>query len=148
VGRFLKLYTELPMDEVARLELLEDREINEAKVVLANEVTAMCHGRPAAQAAEAAARETFERGGASADLPTLTLAPDDFADNGISIGQLFVRSGLVESGKAARRLVSDGGARLNDKPVSDPGLTIVREQMATPLKLSAGRKRHVLVKLG
>ncbi|MEM6621849.1 MAG: tyrosine--tRNA ligase [Pseudomonadota bacterium] len=147
VGRFLKLYTDLPLDEIARLEALDGQEINDAKIVLANEVTAMCHGRAAAEAAAATAKETFEAGGAGADLPTVALAAGDFAENGISISQLFVRSGLAESGKAARRLIADGGARLNDQPVQDPGQMITPEELASPLKLSAGKKRHALAKL-
>ncbi|MEM0989338.1 MAG: tyrosine--tRNA ligase [Pseudomonadota bacterium] len=147
VGRFLKLYTELPLDEIARLEALGGQEINDAKIVLADEVTAMCHGRAAAEAAAATAKETFEAGGAGADLPTVALAAGDFAENGISISQLFVRSGLADSGKAARRLIADGGARLNDQPVQDPGQMITPEELASPLKLSAGKKRHALAKL-
>ncbi|MEM9059141.1 MAG: tyrosine--tRNA ligase [Pseudomonadota bacterium] len=148
VGKFLKLYTEVPLEEVARLEALEGQEINDAKIVLANEVTTMCHGRAAAEAAEATAREVFEAGGAGEDLPTIVLAASDFSEAGISIGQLFVRSGLAESGKAAKRLIADGGAKVNDEAVSDAGMMITPDQMAAPLKLSAGKKRHALAKLG
>ena len=148
VARFLKLYTELPLDEIARLAALEGQEINEAKIVLANEVTAMCHGRAAAEAAAATAKETFEAGGAGAELPTVTLGADDFAENGISIAQLFVRSGLAGSGKEARRLIADGGARLNDEPVTEAGQMLTPADLAEPVKLSAGRKRHALARLG
>jgi tyrosyl-tRNA synthetase len=145
VGRFLKLYTELPLDECERLGALEGAEVNEAKVVLANAVTTLCHGAEAAAGAEATAREVFEKGGAGEDLPTLTLSPEDFSDGGISIVQLFVRSGLAASGKEAKRLIADGGARLRDEPVSDPGLMLTREDLADAVKLSAGKKRHALV---
>ncbi|MEM7422697.1 MAG: tyrosine--tRNA ligase [Pseudomonadota bacterium] len=147
VSKFLKLYTELPMDEIARLEVLDGQEINDAKIVLANEVTAMCHGRDAARAAEATARETFVAGGAGADLPTVTFTHADLGDGGISIGQLFVRSGLADSGKAAKRLIADGGAKLNDQAVTDAGMMITAEAMMQPLKLTAGKKRHALARL-
>ena len=148
VGRFLRLYTELPLDEIARLEALQGQEINEAKKVLANEVTAMCHGRAAAEAAEATARETFEAGGAGDALPTVTLSGGDFGEHGISVAQLFVRSGLAGSGKEARRLIADGGARLDDEPVTEAGLMLTPDRFETPVKLSAGRKRHALARLG
>jgi tyrosyl-tRNA synthetase len=148
VGRFLRLYTELPLDEIARLERLEGSEINAAKVVLANEATAMCHGRAASEAAEATARATFESGGAGEALPTVTLSGGDFGEGGISVAQLFVRSGLAGSGKEARRLIADGGARLDDQPVTEAGLMLTPDRFARPVKLSAGRKRHALAKLG
>jgi len=145
VGRFLKLYTELPLDECDRLGALEGQEINDAKAVLANEVTKMCHGAEAAAAAEATAKETFEAGGAGSDLPTVVL---DAADLPISGAQLFVRSGLSKAGKEARRLVTDGGARLNDAAVTDAGQMLSAEDLGDPVKLSAGKKRHALAKLG
>ena len=114
--------------------------------MLANAATAMAHGAEAAAAAEATARETFEQGGAGADLPTLDLATDEIGD-GISIVQLFVRSGLAASGKEAKRLIGEGGARVNDEPVSEAGRMITVSDLAQPLKLSAGKKRHALVKL-
>ena len=147
VGRFLKLFTRLPLDEIARLEALEGQEINESKKILANEATAMAHGEEAAKAAEATALETFEEGGAGADLPTLDLSAEDVA-GGISVVQLFVRTGLATSGKDAKRLISEGGARLNDEPVKDAGLMLGAEAFAEPVKLSAGKKRHALVRLG
>ena len=146
VGRFLKLYTELPVDECNRLGALDGSEINEAKIVLANEVTALCHGREAAQAAEATAREVFEKGGIGDDLPTLTLTAEDVGD-GISIVQLIVRSGLAKSGKDAKRLISDNGARIDDAPLTDAGLMLDAAALASPVKLSAGKKRHALVAL-
>ena len=147
VGRFLKLYTELPLDEIARLEVLQGQEINDAKIVLANEVTAMCHGRVAAEKAAATAKETFEVGGAGDALPTVVLSASDFPEGGLSVGQFFLKAGLVDSGKAAKRLIADGGAKLNDQAVTDPGMLIKPEQIAEPLKLSAGKKRHALAKL-
>jgi tyrosyl-tRNA synthetase len=147
VGRFLKLYTELPVDECERLGALEGAAINDAKVVLANEVTALLHGRAAAEAAEATARETFERGGAGDDLPTVTIPADEAAE-GISIVHIFVRAGLAKSGKEAKRLIAEAGARLDDEEVTDAGLVLDAEALATPRKLSAGRKRHAVVKLG
>jgi tyrosyl-tRNA synthetase len=148
VGRFLRLYTELPLDEIARLEALQGSEINTAKIVLANEATAMCHGRAAAEAAEATARATFEAGGVGNALPTVMLASGDFGEGGISVAQLFVRSGLAGSGKEARRLIADGGARLDDQPVTEAGLMLTPDRFARPVKLSAGRKRHALARLG
>ncbi len=146
VGKFLKLFTELPVDECDRLGALEGSEINEAKVILANEVTGLAHGVQAAETAEATAREVFERGGAGEDLPTLALAPGEIGE-GISIVQLITRSGLAKSGKEAKRLIADQGARLNDAPLTDPGLMISAEDLVEPIKLSAGKKRHALVTL-
>ena len=146
VGRFLKLYTELPLDECARLAALGGSEINDAKIVLANEVTTLCHGPEAAAAAEATAREVFEQGGVGDDLPTLELTADEVAD-GISVVQLIVRTGLAKSGKEAKRLISDNGARIDDAALTDAGLMLDAAALASPVKLSAGKKRHALVKL-
>ncbi len=147
VGRFLKLYTELPVEECDRLGALEGSEINEAKVRLANEVTTLLHGAKAAAAAEATAREVFEKGGVGDDLPTLTLTAAEVG-NGISIVQLIVKSGLAGSGKEAKRLIAENGARMNDEPLGDAGLMLDQAALATPIKLSAGKKRHALVQLG
>ncbi len=147
VGRFLKLYTELPVAECDRLGALEGAAINEAKIRLANEVTALAHGDDAAVAAEATAREVFERGGVGDDLPTLHLSVAELGE-GISIAQLFVRSGLAKSGKDARRLIAEGGARVNDDLVTDAGLLFGAGGLVEPVKLTAGRKRHALVVLG
>jgi tyrosyl-tRNA synthetase len=146
VGRFLKLYTELPVDECDRLGRLAGSEINEAKIVLANEVTGLLHGAEAAAAAEATAREVFEKGGVGEDLPTLALSAAEVGE-GISIVQLIVRSGLAASGKEAKRLIADQGARLNDAPLTDPGLMLDAAALSAPVKLSAGKKRHALVVL-
>ena len=145
-GRFLKLYTELPLDECNRLGALAGSEINEAKIILANEVTSLLHGAEAAQAAEATAREVFEKGGVGDDLPTIELSASDLGD-GISVVQLIVKSGLAKSGKEAKRLISENGARLDDAPLTDAGLMIDAAALSSPIKLSAGKKRHALVRL-
>ncbi|SFI66875.1 tyrosine--tRNA ligase [Celeribacter neptunius] len=145
-GRFLKLYTELPVEECDRLGALEGSEINEAKIILANEVTKLLHGEEAAQAAEATAREVFEKGGMGDDLPTVEFSAAELGD-GISIVQLFVKSGLSDSGKAAKRLFAEGGAKVNDADHKDAGLMVTAEMLAEPMKLSAGKKRHALVVL-
>jgi tyrosyl-tRNA synthetase len=147
VGRFLKLYTELPVAECNRLGGLQGSEINSAKIALANAVTTLLHGAEAAAAAEATAREVFEKGGVGDDLPTLTLTPADVAD-GITLAQLFVRSGLAATGKDAKRLISEGGARMNDDIVLDASQRIGAGELVEPLKLTAGKKRHALVVLG
>ena len=146
VGRFLKLYTELPVEECDRLGALAGSEINEAKVILANEVTTLCHGADAAAAAEATAREVFEKGGVGADLPTLSLSADDIGD-GISVVQLIVKSGLAKSGKEAKRLIAENGAKLDDQPLTEAGRVFTSADLASPIKLSAGKKRHALVQL-
>ncbi len=164
VGRFLKLYTELPVEECDRLGALEGSEINAAKIILANEVTTLCHGRAAADAAEATAQNVFVdyvkpkdlTTGAPAlgspalavGLPTLRLSSSDIPPNGISMAQLFVRTGLVKSGKEAKRLIAEGGARANDEAVRDAGHMVRPDDLAQPMKLTAGKKRHALVTLG
>ena len=145
VGRFLKLYTEMDLDECERLGALEGSEINAAKIILANEVTTLCHGAEAAAAAEATAREVFEKGGVGDDLPTLEIAAGDLP---VSIVQLIVKSGLAKSGKEAKRLIAENGAKMNDAPLSDAGLMIDADTLTAPIKLSAGKKRHALVTLG
>ena len=146
VGRFLKLYTELPIDECNRLGALAGSEINDAKIILANEVTTLLHGAAAAKAAEATAKEVFEKGGVGDDLPTLTLSAAELGD-GMSIVQVIVQAGLAKSGKEAKRLIAENGARLNDEPLTDAALMVTRDQLSTPIKLSAGKKRHSLVRL-
>ena len=146
-GRFLKLYTELPIEECERLGALQGSEINSAKIILANEVTGLLHGAEAARTAEATARDVFEKGGTGDDLPRLTLNAADVAD-GISIVQLLVKSGLANSGKEAKRLIAEDGAKLNDAPLSDTGLVLQAGDLAEPIKLSKGKKRHALVQLG
>ena len=140
VEKFLKLYTELPLDECARLGHLEGQEINYAKEVLANEVTALLHGREAAEAAHATAKEVFEKGGVGEELPTIEIPAED-----TSIVQLFVKSGLSGSGKEAKRLIADGGAKLNDEIIKDTGRMVSSDEIKATVKLSAGKKRHALV---
>jgi len=147
VGRFLKLYTDLPLAECDRLGGLAGAEINGAKVVLANAVTALLHGPEAAATAEATAREVFEHGGTGEDLPTLRVTAAEAAE-GLGIVQLLVRAGLAASGKDAKRLIQEGGARLNDAPLTDPGLRLGTADLAQPVKLTAGKKRHALVAIG
>jgi tyrosyl-tRNA synthetase len=147
VGRFLKLYTELPVAECDRLGVLAGSEINAAKIILANAVTTLLHGAEAAAAAEATAREVFEKGGIGDDLPTITLAPEEVAD-GVGIVQLFVRAGLSASGKDAKRLIAEGGAKVNDEIITDVALRLGAGDLVEPLKLTAGKKRHALVTLG
>ena len=146
VGRFLKLYTEMPVDECERLGALAGSEINEAKIILADQVTTLCHGAEAAQTAQATAREVFEKGGVGNDLPTLGLTRAEIGD-GISIVQVIVRSGLAKSGKEAKRLIAENGARLDDAPLTDAGMMLDAGTLASPVKISAGRKRHALVQL-
>ncbi|PRY90132.1 tyrosine--tRNA ligase [Donghicola tyrosinivorans] len=146
-GKFLKLYTELPVEECERLGALQGSEINEAKIILANEVTALLHGEEAAKAAEATAKEVFEKGIAGGDLPRLTLSAEELGD-GISVVQIFVRSGLAATGKEAKRLIADNGAKIDDESVTDAGKLITAADLASPLKLSAGKKRHAIVELG
>ena len=146
VGRFLKLYTELPIEECARLGALQGSEINAAKVRLANEVTTLLHGAEAAAAAEATARAVFEKGGVGDDLPTVTLSAAEIGE-GIANTALFVRAGLAPSGKEAKRLFAEGGARINDEIVTEPRLMTLAE-IAAGLKLTAGKKRHALVQVG
>lgn len=146
-GKFLKIFTELPVEECNRLGALEGSEINAAKIILANEVTTLLHGADAAIAAEATAREVFEKGGVGDDLPTLTLSVDDLGD-GMSIVQIFVKAGLAGSGKEAKRLFADGGAKMNDESMANAGLMVTADMLVAPIKLSAGKKRHALVQLG
>ena len=144
VGRFLKLYTEMDLDECDRLGALEGSEINAAKIILANEVTTLCHGAEAAAAAEATAKEVFEKGGVGDDLPTLTVEAGDLP---VSIVQLIVKSGLAKSGKEAKRLIAENGAKIDDQSLTDGGLMIDAVALSSPIKLSAGKKRHALVTL-
>ncbi|MCY4300784.1 MAG: tyrosine--tRNA ligase [Aestuariivita sp.] len=142
VGRFLKLFTELSIDECNRLAALKDTEINTAKITLANEVTRLCHGDTAAQAAAETARDIFECGGLGDAMPTISISIRELP---ISIAQIFVRSGLATSGKEARRLIHDGGARINDHLITNTGHMLDIDSYDSPLKLSAGKKRHVRV---
>ena len=145
-GRFLKLYTELPIDECDRLGAMAGADINSAKIILANAVTTLLHGAAAAEAAEATSRAVFEKGGIGDDLPTLTLSAEDVGD-GISIVQLLVKSGLANTGKEAKRLIAEDGAKLNDAPLTDAGLELQLADLTEPIKLSKGKKKHTLVQV-
>jgi len=147
VGRFLRLFTELPLAEIARLEALDGSEINEAKKILATEATALCHGREAAAAAAATARAVFEEGGSGAQLPE-TEVPRELFERGIAVFELFSRTGLAASNSEARRLIRGGGARVNGTVVDDETRVVRLEDFGLDngLTLSAGRKRHALVR--
>ncbi|MEM0900153.1 MAG: tyrosine--tRNA ligase [Pseudomonadota bacterium] len=146
VGRFLKLFTLLPMDEIARLEALKGAEINEAKKVLATEATALLHGRDQAEKALETARQTFEEGAAAADLPSIEISRDDLA-SGIGVLSLFVDAGLGGSNSEIRRHIKGGAIKINDNPVSDDKTLVTERDVAEGvIKLSLGKKKHVLVK--
>ena len=147
VSRFLKLYTTLPMDEINRLSSLQGAELNEVKKILATEVTAMLHGRDAAEKAADIARKTFEEGALSHDLPKIELASSDLK-SGIGLLTLLVQAGLAKSNGEARRHVQGGGVRVNDKPVEDESRLISDVDLNDDgvVKLSFGKKRHVLIK--
>ena len=147
VGRFLKLYTTLPMDEIARLEALGGVEINESKKRLATEVTAMLHGREAAEAAAETARTTFEERSTAADLPTVTL---EGFDGEMGLLAVMVQAGLAGSNGEARRHVKGGAVKLNDQAVTDERMTVSRDAFVNDgaAKLSFGKKKHVLVRSG
>ena len=142
VGRFLRLFTDLPLPEIERLEKLEGAELNQAKIVLATEATSILHGRAAADDAAETARRTFEEGAAAEGLPTFTLKLPD------GILNLAVATGLASSNSEARKLIANNGLRLNDAVVSDPRLQIDVHALSGEgvLKLSSGKKKHVLVK--
>ncbi|MDE2577824.1 MAG: tyrosine--tRNA ligase [Hyphomicrobiales bacterium] len=146
VGRFLRLFTFLPLDEIARLEKLGGAEINEAKKVLANDATALVHGAAAADLAAETARKTFEEGVAAATLPTISV-PRSELDAGLGVLTAFVRAGLVGSTGEARRQVKGGGLRVNDQPVTDERAALDAGQMVDgAIKLSLGKKKHVLLR--
>ena len=147
VGRFFRLFTEMPLDEIARLEKLQGQEINEAKKILATEITGLAHGAAEAERAADAARRTFEEGTRAEALPSVEVPREKLA-SGIAAFELFHMAGLAPSRTEARKLIKGGGARLNDNPIAaDTDLIGERElDNAGTLKLSAGRKRHVLVK--
>jgi tyrosyl-tRNA synthetase len=137
VGRFLRLFTDVPLDEIARLERLDGSEINQAKIVLATEATAMLHGREAALAAEETARATFEQGASGEDLPTLSLG------EGMNIAHALTAVGFTPSNKEAKRKIAEGAVRLGDAVIDDPTLVVTAGD--EPLKLSFGKKRHALL---
>jgi tyrosyl-tRNA synthetase len=147
VGRFLRLFTELPLDEIARLEALKGAEINEAKKVLAFEATRLCHGTAAAEQAAETARRTFEEGAAADGLPTVEV-PRARLDAGAKIVDLLRETGLVPSNGEGRRLIRQGAVRLNDAPVTDEAATLGPDALDADgtAKLSAGKKKHALVR--
>ena len=147
VGRFLKLFTELPLDEIAKLEALGGAEINEAKKVLATEATAMVHGRAAAEGAAEAARQTFEEGALAESLPAVEIAAEE-VENGLGVLAAFVKAGLVASTSEARRQIKGGGLKVNDDTVTDERAMLKPGDAADGMiKLSLGRKRHILLRL-
>jgi tyrosyl-tRNA synthetase len=149
VGKFLKLYTELPLDEIARLSALGGAEINAAKQVLATEATAMLHGRAAADDAAETARKVFSEGASAAGLPTITIPEAELAA-GIGVLTAFVKAGLCASNGEARRQIQGGGLRVNDAAVTDEKRLLTAADLGADgaIKLSLGKKRHVLVKAG
>jgi tyrosyl-tRNA synthetase len=147
VGKFLKLFTILPMDEIRRLEALQGAEINEAKKALANAATELLHGKAAAEAAAETARKTFEEGGTAASLPTITVAGSEIAA-GLGVLAAFVKAGLVPSNGEARRQVQAGGLRVNDETVTDPTMMLTPADALHDgaIKLSFGKKKHILLR--
>ncbi len=147
VVRFLKLYTKLPLDEIARLGALGGAEINEAKKVLATELTALVHGREAAEASAETARKTFEEGALAANLPTIEVARAEL-EAGLGVLAAFVRAGLAASNGEARRAVAGGALKVNDLPVSDDKARLTLDDVTADgvVKLSQGKKKHVLLK--
>ncbi|MBV8889714.1 MAG: tyrosine--tRNA ligase [Alphaproteobacteria bacterium] len=147
VGRFLRLFTELPLPEIERLERLQDSDINEAKKILATEAVALCHGREAAEAAAGTARAVFEGGGQGSELPRVEL-PREVLQRGLPAFEAFSRAGLAASNSDARRLIKGGGARVNDAVVASEtrAISLADVDAQGNIKLSAGRKRHALVR--
>lgn len=147
VGRFLKIFTDLPLDEIARLEALQGAEINDAKKVLATEATALLHGREEANKAANAAQATFEQGARSDDLPSFPVSADELAA-GLRIAAAFTRAGLVASNGEAKRHIAAGALRVNDEPVKDEAATLTAANLIDgAIKLSLGKKKHALLKL-
>ena len=144
VGKCLRIYTDLPMDEIRRLEALEDKEINEAKKILAFEATKICRGEAEAMTAQETAIKTFEQGVAGDDLPSITVA--DAA--GLSVIEAFLQIGFVESKGEARRLIKQSGLKVNDKVVSDENAKLsAADVIDGKIKLSQGKKKHGLIKV-
>ena len=148
VDRFLKLFTELPLDEIARLSALKGNELNEAKKILAHEVTQLCHGRDAANSVAESARKTFEEGSIGQDLPFIIINKNDLED-GVWVIEAMRKLALIQSNGEGRRLIANGGVRVNDTVISDPEkqLNVSDITISGMIKLSAGKKRHALVKL-
>ncbi len=146
VGRFLRVFTRLPLPEIAKLAALGGSEINEAKKILATEITAIVHGREAADAAAETARKTFEQGETAADLPSVAIALAEL-EPGLGVLSAFVKAGLVPSTGEARRQVKAGGLRVNDAVVTDERATLGPADLAEgAIKLSFGKKKHILLR--
>ena len=148
VGKFLRLFTELPIDEIKKLEVLEGSDLNNAKKILADHATALCHGESAAQLAGETARKTFEEGSQGEALPSIQLSVKEL-DQGIPVFELFKITGLASSNGEARRLIKGGGGRLNDIPINNElqNITMKNVTSKSVIKLSAGKKRHALIKI-
>ena len=148
VGTLLRRFTTLPIEEIEKLEALKDAEINDAKIVLANEATKMCHGEQAAQEAAQTAAKVFEHGSVGDDLPSITIDTARLS-GGISVLDLFVETGLTESKGEAKRLIKGGGAKLNDNKIEDMDASASDSDLTDDgyIKLSAGKKKHALVKV-
>ena len=146
VGKFLKLFSELPVSECDRLGSLEGQEINEAKIILANEVTKLCHGEEAAISSNKTAHKVFTEDGSDDNLPTLEISKLEVLD-GISFTQALVRTGLVSSGKEAKRIIAGGGAKLNDQVINDAGYMLDATELHKTPKISASKKKHALIKV-
>ena len=146
VARFMKLFTEIPMKQCCEAERLKGSDLNIAKEQLATEVTALCHGREAADKAQITAKKVFTDGVIGEDLPTTILNKHD-VENDITVSQLFIKAGLASSGKEIKRLIAGGSTRVNDILLSDSNLRISGIETSTVIKLSVGKKRHALIKL-
>lgn len=148
VGRLLRVFTLLPMDEIHRLEALQGSEINDAKKVLAFEATALCHGKEAAQHAQDTAQKVFEQGGIGGDLPSIEVR-ESALKNGVSLIVLLTSAGLAESNSKARKLIEQGGVKVNDSVITDPNNILKTDDIISGdcIKLSVGKKKHALVKV-
>ena len=145
VGRFMRIFTDMPLAEIARLEKLQGAELNDAKKILATEATALLHGRAAADAAAETARRTFEEGGTDEGLPTIEIAKNEFP---MGVLALAVKAGVAASNGEARRLIQNSGLKINDATVSDPAANVTASDASSSgaIKVSSGKKKHVLVK--
>lgn len=149
VGKFLRLFTELPIDEIARLEKAQGGELNEVKKILATEATKLCHGADAASHAAETARKVFEEGGIGGDVPSITLSKSDM-ESGVALPQLLVSIGFAESNSEARRLIKSGSVKIADTVYSNDQekLSGAAFKGAGEIKLSVGKKKHAMLKIG
>jgi tyrosyl-tRNA synthetase len=147
VGRFAKIFTDLPLEEIARLEKLQGAEINDAKKILATEATALLHGREEANKAASAAQATFEQGVTSADLPTFPVTQDEL-NGGLRVAAAVVRAGLAASNGEAKRHVAAGALRVNDQAITDENAALSAADLVDgAIKLSVGKKKHALLRV-